>query len=118
MKPAAQLCARLRFTTKQVGRGFYRGNRTGSKGAHTGFGGYVIDWRKTSHYNVPNTEEFSVRLAGVWSCANADFDLVDALRDTGNGTDEQSSRASRRNSLHAGKSRCNAIPARLEEAQY
>ncbi|KAI1612810.1 hypothetical protein EDD37DRAFT_320395 [Exophiala viscosa] len=60
MKPTAQLCGRLRFTTKEVGRGFYRGNRTGSKGAHTGFGGYVIDWRKTSHYNVPDMEGFSL----------------------------------------------------------
>ncbi|KAK5445372.1 60S ribosomal protein L27, mitochondrial [Exophiala xenobiotica] len=57
-QPSPQLCARLRFTTKQVGRGFYRGNRTGSKGAHTAGGGYIIDWRKTTHYNVPEIENF------------------------------------------------------------
>ncbi|KIW58622.1 hypothetical protein PV05_03123 [Exophiala xenobiotica] len=57
-QPSPQLCARLRFTTKQVGRGFYRGNRTGSKGAHTPAGGYIIDWRKTTHYNVPEMDDF------------------------------------------------------------
>ncbi|KIX04098.1 uncharacterized protein Z518_07651 [Rhinocladiella mackenziei CBS 650.93] len=60
VNPSPQLCARLRFTTKQVGRGFYRGNRTGSMGAHNGHGGYVIDWRKTPHFNVPETENFSL----------------------------------------------------------
>ncbi|EHY61080.1 hypothetical protein ABEF92_002885 [Exophiala dermatitidis] len=57
-KPSPQLCARLRFTTKDVGKGFYRGNRTGSMGSHTEFGGYVVDWRKTPHYNAPNTQDF------------------------------------------------------------
>ncbi|KIW14106.1 hypothetical protein PV08_06887 [Exophiala spinifera] len=59
-QPSPQLCARLRFTTKQVGRGFYRGNRTGSKGAHNDRGGYIVDWRKTSFYNVPELEGFSL----------------------------------------------------------
>ncbi|KAJ9630379.1 uncharacterized protein PV06_08083 [Exophiala oligosperma] len=58
VQPSPQLCARLRFTTKQVGRGFYRGNRTGSKGAHNDRGGYIVDWRKTSFYNVPELEGF------------------------------------------------------------
>ncbi|KIW94754.1 uncharacterized protein Z519_04731 [Cladophialophora bantiana CBS 173.52] len=58
VKPSPQLCARLRFTTKQVGRGFYRGNRTGSMGAHTEYGRYMIDWRKTVHYNMPDTKDF------------------------------------------------------------
>lgn len=60
VRPSSVLCARLRFTTKQVGRGFYRGNRTGAMGAHTEFGGYLIDWRKTAHFNVPETTGFSV----------------------------------------------------------
>ena len=63
VKPSLALCARLRFTTKGVARGFYRGNRTGSLGAHNEYGGYLIDWRKTSHYNVPNIAEFDVSLA-------------------------------------------------------
>jgi large subunit ribosomal protein L41 len=60
VKPTVALCARLRFTTKQVARGFYRGNRTGSMGAHTEYGQYMIDWRKTTHFNVPDTTNFSV----------------------------------------------------------
>ncbi len=60
VKPSPQLCSRLRFTTKQVAKGFYRGNRVGSMGAHTEFGGYVVDWRKTTHYNVPDLEGFGV----------------------------------------------------------
>jgi len=60
VKPSPQLCARLRFTTKQVGRGFYRGNRAGAMGAHTEYGRYVIDWRKTVHYNMPEMKDFPV----------------------------------------------------------
>ncbi|ETI19531.1 hypothetical protein G647_09365 [Cladophialophora carrionii CBS 160.54] len=60
VKPTLALCGRLRFTTKQVGRGFYRGNRTGSMGAHTEYGKYMIDWRKTTHFNVPDTKDFSL----------------------------------------------------------
>ncbi|KAK5086637.1 60S ribosomal protein L27, mitochondrial [Lithohypha guttulata] len=47
---------RLRFSTKQVGRGFYRGTNTGSKGAHTKYGDYLIDWRKVRHFVVPNLQ--------------------------------------------------------------
>lgn len=52
--------ARLRFTTKQVAKGFYRGTGSGAMGAHTEYGKYVIDWRKTRHYNVPDLEDFKV----------------------------------------------------------
>ena len=62
MKASPARGARLRFTTKDVGRGFYRGNRTGSMGAHTEYGRYMIDWRKTVHYNVPDITNFSVSL--------------------------------------------------------
>ncbi|KIX97654.1 uncharacterized protein Z520_06432 [Fonsecaea multimorphosa CBS 102226] len=58
VKPSPQLCARLRFTTKQVAKGFYRGNRAGAMGAHTEYGRYVIDWRKTAHYNMPEIKDF------------------------------------------------------------
>ena len=58
MKPTQVLLdrtkARIRFTTKQVGKGFYRGNRVGSLGAHTPYGGYLIDYRKVPHFVVPN----------------------------------------------------------------
>ncbi|RMZ79891.1 hypothetical protein DV738_g2942, partial [Chaetothyriales sp. CBS 135597] len=61
MKPSPQLFHRIRFTTKEVGRGFYRGNRTGAMGAHTEYGGYVIDWRKVRHYNVPDLTNFELQ---------------------------------------------------------
>jgi len=60
VKPSPQLQARMRFTTKQVGRGFYRGTRTGSMGAHTQYGGYIVDYRKTRHYVVPDFKNFKV----------------------------------------------------------
>jgi large subunit ribosomal protein L41 len=43
----------LKLTTKDVGRGFYKGNRTGSMGRHTKYGGYVIEWSKVRTYVVP-----------------------------------------------------------------
>lgn len=60
MKPSPVVCARLRFTTKEVGRGFYRGTRTGSVGAHTEYGGYVVDWRKVRNFNVPDLTGFKL----------------------------------------------------------
>ncbi|TFB07153.1 54S ribosomal protein L27, partial [Trichoderma ghanense] len=43
----------LKLTTKDVGRGFYKGNRTGSMGRHTKYGGYLIEWNKVRTYVVP-----------------------------------------------------------------
>jgi len=43
----------LKLTTKDVGRGFYKGNRTGSMGQHTKWGGYIINWDKVRTYAVP-----------------------------------------------------------------
>lgn len=60
MKPSPVLCARLRFTTKEVGRGFYRGTRTGSVGAHTEYGGYVVDWRKVRNFKAPDLTGFKL----------------------------------------------------------
>jgi hypothetical protein len=60
MKPSPTLCFRLRFTTKQVGRGFYRGTGTGAMGAHNEYGGYLVDWRKVRHFNVPDLKGFRV----------------------------------------------------------
>ncbi|KAI6781009.1 uncharacterized protein J7T54_003151 [Emericellopsis cladophorae] len=44
----------VRLTTKDVGRGFYKGNRTGSMGRHTKYGTYQIDWNKVRTYVVPD----------------------------------------------------------------
>jgi large subunit ribosomal protein L41 len=53
---------RQKLTTKDVGRGFYKGNRTGAMGRHTKFGGYVIEWNKVRTYVVPpNLKDFKVR---------------------------------------------------------
>lgn len=62
VKPSPQLQARMRFTTKQVAGGFYRGTRTGAMGAHTRYGGYIIDYRKTRHYAAPDLKGFKVSL--------------------------------------------------------
>ena len=62
VSPSPVLSARLRLTTKQVGRGYYKGNRTGSMGAHTRRGGYLIDYRKTRNFNCPTSYESNVSL--------------------------------------------------------
>jgi large subunit ribosomal protein L41 len=59
-KPSPVLSARLRLTTKQVNGGYYKGNRSGSMGSHTEFGNYIIDYRKTRHYNVPDLSACSL----------------------------------------------------------
>ncbi|EXF76077.1 hypothetical protein COL5a_010664 [Colletotrichum fioriniae] len=43
----------LKLTTKDVNKGFYKGNRTGAMGRHTKYGGYVIEWHKVRTYVVP-----------------------------------------------------------------
>ncbi|KAJ6442117.1 50S ribosomal protein YmL27 [Purpureocillium lavendulum] len=50
----------LKLTTKDVGRGFYKGNRTGSMGRHTKYGGYVIEWNKVRTYSVPDLKDFKL----------------------------------------------------------
>jgi large subunit ribosomal protein L41 len=52
-KPSNPMMARLRFTTKQVNGGFYKGNRTGAMGHFDKKGNYVIDWQKVRTYAVP-----------------------------------------------------------------
>lgn len=55
------MMARLRLTTKQVGRGYYKGNRTGSMGFFAKPGSYVIDWKKVRTYVAPEKlDEFPV----------------------------------------------------------
>lgn len=64
MKPTQPLFkrikARIAFTTKEVGKGFYRGSRVGSLGAHTPQGGYLIDYRKVRHFVVPDLKDFKL----------------------------------------------------------
>jgi hypothetical protein len=52
----------LRLTTKDVNKGFYKGNRTGAMGRHTKYGGYIIEWNRVRTYAVPpNLAECQVR---------------------------------------------------------
>ena len=51
----------LRLTTKDVNKGYYKGNRTGAMGRHTKHGGYVIEWNRVRTYVVPSLEGFKVR---------------------------------------------------------
>ncbi|KAJ9151110.1 hypothetical protein NKR23_g3309 [Pleurostoma richardsiae] len=44
---------KLRLTTKDINKGYYKGTRTGSMGRHTKYGGYVIEWHKVRTYVVP-----------------------------------------------------------------
>lgn len=60
----------IKVTTKDIGRGFYKGNRTGSMGRHTKYGGYIIEWEKVRTYAVPpNLKDFKVRLLKHALCA-------------------------------------------------
>lgn len=66
MRPTAALRVghyrHLKLTTKDVNKGFYKGNRTGSMGRHTKYGGYVIEWNKVRTYPVPEgLKDFKVR---------------------------------------------------------
>ncbi|KAK4503275.1 hypothetical protein PRZ48_006703 [Zasmidium cellare] len=51
---------RLPLNTKQGPHNYYKGNRVGSHGTHTKWGGYVIDWRKVRTYVVPELTNFSL----------------------------------------------------------
>ena len=59
--PALRAIRRLALTTKQVNKGYYKGNRTGSMGRHTKHGGYEIEWGKVRTYVVPaDLDDFAV----------------------------------------------------------
>ena len=62
VRPSPAQSARLRLTTKQVNGGYYKGNRTGSMGAHTEWGGYIIDYRKVRNFNCPDLKNNKVRV--------------------------------------------------------
>lgn len=72
----------LKLTTKDVGRGFYKGNRTGSMGRHTKYGGYIIEWSKVRTYTVPqNLSESKVRLPDPCYNFKASFTYEDDEED-------------------------------------
>ncbi|KAF2765017.1 hypothetical protein EJ03DRAFT_331352 [Teratosphaeria nubilosa] len=59
-QPLLKAIKRLPLTTKQGPHNYYKGNRTGSMGTHTKYGGYVIDWRKVRTYVCPDLTDFEL----------------------------------------------------------
>ncbi len=55
---------KLRLTTKDMNKGFYKGNRTGTVGRHTKYGGFRIDWKKVRTFVCPPLEGFKVSRCG------------------------------------------------------
>ncbi|KAK0629180.1 mitochondrial ribosomal protein L27-domain-containing protein [Bombardia bombarda] len=51
---------KLRLTTKDVNKGFYKGSGTGTVGRHTKHGGFVIEWEKVRSYVCPPLEGFKL----------------------------------------------------------
>lgn len=51
---------RLRLTTKQAGKDYYKGTGTGSMGRHTKHGGYIVDYNKVRTYVCPDLKDFEV----------------------------------------------------------
>ena len=58
---------RLALTTKGGPHNFYKGNRVGSMGRHTKYGGYIIDFAKVRTYVCPDLEGFEVSaMSNCW----------------------------------------------------
>lgn len=51
---------RLRLTTKQAGKDYYKGHGTGAMGRHTKHGGYIVDRAKVRTYVCPDLTGFRV----------------------------------------------------------
>ena len=51
---------RLRLTTKDVNKGYYKGTGTGTVGRHTKWGGFKIEWERVRTYVVPPLDNFKV----------------------------------------------------------
>ncbi|KAF2478437.1 mitochondrial ribosomal protein L27-domain-containing protein [Neohortaea acidophila] len=51
---------RLALTTKQGPHNYYKGNRTGSMGQHTKYGGYIVDYKKVRTYVCPDLTGFNL----------------------------------------------------------
>ncbi|KAM7207464.1 Mitochondrial ribosomal protein L27 domain containing protein [Naviculisporaceae sp. PSN 640] len=67
MQPTARLFAqgsmryrKLRLTTKDVNKGFYKGTGTGNVGRHTKHGDFTIEWAKVRTYVCPSLEGFKL----------------------------------------------------------
>ncbi|KAM0693353.1 hypothetical protein Q7P36_006607 [Cladosporium allicinum] len=63
MHPTAPLfrsIRRLALNTKQAGKDYYKGNRTGSMGSHTKYGGYIVDPKKVRTYCCPDLSDFNL----------------------------------------------------------
>lgn len=64
-RPTQALCKRfrkLRITTKDINKGFYKGTRTGRMGDHDKKGGYKVDYSLVRTYVVPkDLDTFKVR---------------------------------------------------------
>lgn len=64
-RPTQALCKKfrkLRLTTKDINKGFYKGNRTGNMGNHDKWGGFTVDFKKVRTYAVPaGLDTFKVR---------------------------------------------------------
>lgn len=53
---------KLRLTTKDINKGFYKGNRTGNMGSHDKWGGFTVEFEKVRTYAVPaGLDTFKVR---------------------------------------------------------
>ncbi|CAN8097966.1 unnamed protein product [Discula destructiva] len=63
-KPTQALCKRfrkLRITTKDINKGFYKGTRTGRMGTHDKWGGFKVDYSLVRTYVVPkNLDTFKL----------------------------------------------------------
>lgn len=59
-QPLQRAVRRLALTTKQAGRGFYKGNRTGSMGSFVKNNRFVINPNKVRTYVVPDLSDFTV----------------------------------------------------------
>lgn len=70
MRPTQQLLKKyrhLRLTTKDINKGYYKGNRTGTIGTHTKHGGFIVDYSRVRTYVVPQgLKDFKVRLSACY----------------------------------------------------
>ncbi|KAI9652725.1 MAG: hypothetical protein M1831_006618 [Alyxoria varia] len=60
MRPTNPLLRRVRhlkLTTKQGPHNYYKGNRTGSMGEHTKYGGYIVNYDKVRTYVPPSQDK-------------------------------------------------------------
>ena len=81
MRPTNPLLRRVRhlnLTTKQGPHNYYKGNRTGSMGEHTKYGGYVVNYDKVRTYVPPPWDaHFAV---GIFSHLSLPHLLVRAIQ--------------------------------------